>query len=104
MLSVSLTPKVSLFQLGNHEYYDGDNYRRWVNQTAGMERDSARSFGEVPPRGEGAGGSGAQLQLRAMETATTLGAAAHGSTTPSNTSRYYSVDMGLVHLVSLDVK
>lgn len=81
--------------LGNHEFYDGDHYRRWVNQTAGMERDSPRSFGEVSPRG-------AHLQLRAMETATTLGAAAHGSTIPSNTSRYYSVDIGLVHLVCLD--
>ena len=81
--------------LGNHEYYEGDEFHRYLNMT----------WGEV----YGASTSETHLETHTSKTplnfflahATTLGAAAHG-TVPSATSRFYSVDIGLVHIVVLD--
>ena len=121
---VSRVPWVPI--IGNHEYYDGDNAHRWLNQTdfvplidsstaAGRARVSSggkstatRAIGHVlapsvwlattsdplpslpAPRGAGAG----------------TGTGATGASAPpplaSNTSRFFSVDIGLGHFIALD--
>eukprot|EP00756_Hemistasia_phaeocysticola_P033397 Hpha_TRINITY_DN16462_c5_g9::TRINITY_DN16462_c5_g9_i1::g.161961::m.161961 len=86
--------------VGNHEYYDGDHLRRYLNQTEGVVIANPASKDHDWMKG-------------ARTTATTaLGyqlssgnhhaAGVHG-TTPSGTSRYFSVDLGLIHFVALDL-
>eukprot|EP01065_Artemidia_motanka_P048366 TRINITY_DN776_c0_g5_i1.p1 TRINITY_DN776_c0_g5~~TRINITY_DN776_c0_g5_i1.p1 ORF type:complete len:575 (+),score=204.51 TRINITY_DN776_c0_g5_i1:93-1817(+) len=87
--------------LGNHEFY-GDIYAadRYVNMT----------YGEVYGH-EGQSGATQVHNAAAPVNAligigSALGAGMHGGGrvgTPSRTSRFYSVDVGLVHFVSLDL-
>ena len=87
--------------VGNHEYLDGDKLSRYLNQTEGTV---------VANPGES---NGHPFYINASTTATTaLGslmsaanhhaAGVHG-TTPSGTSRFFSVDLGIVHFVALDL-
>ena len=72
--------------LGNHEYFDGDSFHRFLNQSAMGMSNGRSGLGSLLSRATGQ-----------------YGAAAHGGAAePSNTSRWFSVDIGLIHLVALD--
>jgi hypothetical protein len=77
--------------IGNHEASDGDHYNRYLNQTWG------EAFGNP------AINSTADTALgHLLSKGTLFGASSHGSR-PSGTSRYFSVDIGLIHFVGLDL-
>eukprot|EP01043_Picozoa_sp_COSAG02_P045689 COSAG02_NODE_4205_length_5628_cov_3.597938_4_plen_523_part_00 len=77
--------------IGNHEASDGDHYNRYLNQTWG------ETFGNPPLN------STADTALgHLLSKGTLFGASSHGSR-PSGTSRYFSVDIGLIHFVGLDL-
>jgi len=78
--------------VGNHEYYSGALLERFLNQTWGGH--TWNSHGGVSTATSALGA----LLSRGNHHAAGL----HGST-PSNTSRYFSVDFGLIHLVALDL-
>jgi hypothetical protein len=94
--------------LGNHEYNDADDSWRVVNQTWG------EVYGQQSQqRGQENGvGNVAQDEELFTSTDTALGhfmtrhnlyaQGTHGAT-PSGTSRWYSVDIGQMHLVGLDL-
>jgi len=83
--------------IGNHEASDGDHYFRYLNITYG-ESLANRSAHINPPVT-----STATTALGHLLTKGTLyGPGIHGSL-PSNTSRYISTDLGLIHIVGLDL-
>eukprot|EP00939_MAST-03C_sp_MAST-3C-sp1_P001607 g1607.t1 len=83
--------------VGNHEFYDGDALRRYLNQTEGTVVADQTTERVV-------GWSTATSALgRLLSTANHHGAGLYGAGVPSNTSRYYSVDVGLIHFVALDL-
>jgi hypothetical protein len=77
--------------LGNHEYFDGDMFNRFLNQSAmgtgtnGTDERALTGLGSLLSRATGQ-----------------YGASAHGGAEPSHTSRWFSVDIWLIHLVALD--
>ncbi|EDQ86651.1 uncharacterized protein MONBRDRAFT_33725 [Monosiga brevicollis MX1] len=74
--------------LGNHEYYDGDEFNRFLNQTYGV------TLGDIPP-------AHPTSHINSyIAIGSTLAQAVKGT---SKTSRYYSVDVGQVHVISLDL-
>ena len=92
--------------LGNHEEYNGDYAHRYV----------AMTWGEVAGNPEaslhpvnGSAARAAHNQATPLNSLLTfgsvLGPATHGARhgPASGTSRYYSVDIGLIHFVALDV-
>lgn len=85
--------------VGNHEFYDGDDLKRYLNQTDGSVV-AATSGGDHKTR---RGWSTATSALGSLlSTGNHHSAGIYGSV-PSNTSRYYSVDLGLIHFVALDL-
>lgn len=77
--------------IGNHEGNDGDSSARFLNMTFGES-----GFGLVH--------SSATTALGELLTKGTMfGAGSHGSGVPSHTSRYFSVDIGLIHFTNLDL-
>ena len=93
--------------VGNHEYYSGTELSRYLDSTwekwgpIDVAGDGEKAYGGV-----GGGATSATSPLGAFLSAGNHHAA--GSTVtrtsnsvPSHTSRYFSVDMGLVHLVAL---
>lgn len=109
--------------IGNHEWYDGDNAHRWLNQTNFVPLIDTRDMKTVSPW-EHQPRHAAESVLPARSTATSalghtlspatwLGmATAPGRDVvssehsadhpPSNTSRFFSVDLGLGHFIALD--
>ena len=89
--------------IGNHEVNDGDNFQRYLNMTWG---ETEKDDDENPVFH-----STADSRLGELLTRTTLlGAGIHsgrsagsGSGVPSNTSQYFSVNIGRVHLCGLDL-
>eukprot|EP00051_Salpingoeca_urceolata_P027595 m.482294 g.482294 ORF g.482294 m.482294 type:complete len:583 (-) comp22487_c0_seq1:276-2024(-) len=78
--------------IGNHEASDGDHFNRYMNITWG------EVYGNEPPVR-----STATTALGHLLTKATLyGMGAHGPN-PSRTSRYVSANIGLVHMVGLDL-
>merc|ERR1711959_254334 len=79
--------------IGNHESSDGDHYKHY----------EAIAFGEAYGQGAPVLHSTATsaLGLR-LTTGTFYGVGLHGAK-PSNTSRYASTDIGLIHMVGLDL-
>jgi 3',5'-cyclic AMP phosphodiesterase CpdA len=77
--------------MGNHESSDGDHYNRYLNQTWG------EAFANPDVKSSATSALGHLLSKGAL-----FGAASHGAA-PSGTSRYLSVDIGLIHLVGLDL-
>ena len=84
--------------VGNHEFYDGDELRRYLNQTDG----SVVAFPASNPLVAGAASTAESALGRLLATGNHHGLGTHGGT-PSGTSRWYSADFGLVHLVGLDL-
>eukprot|EP00658_Telonema_sp_P-2_P032994 TRINITY_DN2430_c0_g1_i1.p1 TRINITY_DN2430_c0_g1~~TRINITY_DN2430_c0_g1_i1.p1 ORF type:complete len:654 (+),score=156.53 TRINITY_DN2430_c0_g1_i1:294-2255(+) len=79
--------------VGNHEYYSGAVLERFLNQTWG-----GHSWDTVEHGISTASSALGALLSRGLHHSAGL----HGST-PSNTSRYFSADFGLIHLVALDL-
>jgi hypothetical protein len=122
---ISNTPWMPI--VGNHEFHGGTKLRRYLDQTwekwgpvAGGDvpnsTNSTSGYTSSPPLHEAKGGSfdaHAQELNAGMSTATSplgalLSTANHhgpglGGSLPSNSSRYFSVDLGLLHLVALDL-
>lgn len=80
--------------IGNHEYYEGDEFQRFLNMSSGVI---------------GSSNSSSTSALNTMLTLSTLhGRAAkqahykQANGEHSSTSRFYSEDIGLVHFISLD--
>merc|ERR1711871_1375364 len=79
--------------IGNHETNDGDNTERFLNMT----------FGEAGYQSLSSLRSTATTALGDFLTKTTLlGAGAH-SGVPSNTSQYFAVNLGLAHIIGIDL-
>jgi hypothetical protein len=97
--------------LGNHEMYGdsvADNGERYFNQTWGVVIGNEPSDVYYPASSSINDGSchNTQTPLNSMLAySTRLGTAHHGAraSPPSNTSRYYSADIGLIHFVALDL-
>tara|TARA_B110000208_G_scaffold153843_1_gene186220 strand:+ start:1474 stop:2265 length:792 start_codon:yes stop_codon:yes gene_type:complete len=99
--------------VGNHEYYDGAELYRFLNQTAGGRvlpqavRDAIAARAVVVDEVTGAGGSTVVKPPSALGTMLSQGNyLAQGLNTQgaaSHTSRFFSVDIGLIHLVALDL-
>jgi len=90
--------------LGNHEFFDGDFFNRYLNQTFGMRGGPLVKAVAIE--------SGSSRSAAASSASTGLGsvmsrgvgqyaAGVHGKV-PSNTSRWFSVDIGLVHFAAID--
>ena len=77
-----------------HRYYSGAYLERFLNQTWG---------GHTWGGGQRGSGSTATSALGALLSRGTHHAAGLHGSTPSNTSRFFSVDFGLVHLIALDL-
>jgi len=96
--------------MGNHEFYDGDVLlSRYLNQTAGdVTAYPNKTSGDVvayPPSHPlvATGHSTATSALGSiLSRGNHHGAGSHGHV-PSGTSRFYSVDFGLIHFVALDL-
>lgn len=103
--------------VGNHEYYDGAELGRFLDQTWGGKvwpngTESESALFKKGTAGEGTS-EGAVEEEGGRSTAThALGAMLsrgnqHGlgqfGSTPSNTSRFFSTDFGLIHFVALDL-
>ena len=73
---------------GNHESNDGDHYQRYENIAGGLGEDSR---------------STATSALGEHLTKGTLYAMGLHGATPSNTSRYASSTIGLIHMIGLDL-
>jgi hypothetical protein len=97
--------------IGNHESDDGDHYKHYEaiawGEPYGVDANSA--YPAAPPTVDAStiGGapstSTASTALAAYMTKHTLYAMGAHGTTPSNTSRYVSTNIGLFHLVGLDL-
>ena len=83
----------------SHEYYDGHSLYRYVNQT-----DWERFLSPSTARTDNLGGvSTATTPLHHLLAFGSHHAAGSAGPAPSGTSRYYSVDIGLVHFIALDL-
>jgi len=79
--------------IGNHESDDGDHYKRYEEIAAGeIIGDNA-----IGTNSTSHSALGRHLSLGRL-----YGTGVHGSV-PSNTSRYTSTDLGLIHLVGIDL-
>jgi hypothetical protein len=86
-----------LLSPGNHEVNDGDHFNHYLKIAWGEEYGAQRGgFSNPPVR------STATTTLGDFITKGTMYASAHG-VVPSNTSRFTSLDIGLMHLVGLDL-
>lgn len=101
--------------IGNHEGNDGDGTYRYLNMTFG------ETLGDDSDAADGSGGDTVSLAVfpgfeaaGVQSTATTalgdllskstlLGAASSRSGVPSGTSRWFSVNVGLVHIAAIDL-
>lgn len=92
--------------IGNHESSDGDHYQHYQaiawGEGYGINPDTPfpRNKNEMRPvlRSTATSALGAHLSC-----GTFYGMGLHGSTVPSNTSRYASTNLGLIHMVGLDL-
>ena len=88
--------------MGNHEFYDwspnGDHLTRYLNQTAGP----VVAFPASHPLVKGATTTAKSAIGRLVATGNHHAAGTHGGQVPSGTSRWYSTDFGLLHLVNIE--
>eukprot|EP01052_Picozoa_sp_SAG31_P042026 SAG31_NODE_6543_length_1982_cov_1.248540_5_plen_159_part_00 len=94
--------------VGNHEFYAGTNLSRYLDQTWQKwgPIPGGNEWGDDPSTQEREGLSGQTSATSALGAFLSAGNH-HGpgvhSTVPSQTSRYFSVDFGLTHLVALSL-
>eukprot|EP00658_Telonema_sp_P-2_P008830 TRINITY_DN13341_c0_g1_i2.p1 TRINITY_DN13341_c0_g1~~TRINITY_DN13341_c0_g1_i2.p1 ORF type:complete len:562 (-),score=46.84 TRINITY_DN13341_c0_g1_i2:35-1720(-) len=84
--------------VGNHEFYDGDKLRRYLNQTEG----TVIANPEAHPWLHNSVSTATSALGSLLSAGNHHGAGLHGSQ-PSGTSRFFSVDFGLIHFVALDL-
>lgn len=82
--------------IGNHEAADGDHYQHYETIAWG------EAYGQGAPLPALHSTATSALGLH-LTTGTFYGVGLHGGSVPSNTSRYASTDMGLIHMVGLDL-
>ena len=92
---LSVCPWVPI--IGNHELLDGDNTSRYLNQTWGEAM--ANPLAEK----EGLRDTATRALTHMLSKGSFLGASWHG-TTPSGSSAYFSVDIGLMHITALSTQ
>ncbi len=78
--------------IGNHEVNDGDHYERYINMTFGQTLGGDDSIKST-----------ATTALGELLTKSTLFGLGFHSKIPSNTSRYFSLTIGTIHIVGLDL-
>ena len=83
--------------IGNHEGNDGDSNSRFLNMTYG-EAGFGLDLGLLGIQSSATTALGDLLTKGTM-----FGAGSRGSGVPSHTSRYFSVDIGLIHFANLDL-
>ena len=95
--------------VGNHEYYAGTKLSRYLDSTwqkwgpIDLEGDGEAAYGGVNGGATSASSAlGAYLSAGNHHAGGTTVTSTSNSV-PSNTSRYFSVDLGLVHLVALSL-
>jgi hypothetical protein len=95
--------------VGNHEYYAGTKLSRYLDSTwqkwgpIDLEGDGEAAYGGVSGGATSASSAlGAYLSAGNHHAGGTTVTSTSNSV-PSNTSRYFSVDLGLVHLVALSL-
>ena len=105
--------------MGNHEYYDSERFHRFLNQSFGSQLGRATGAVSAGWCGHDLGCAEGSLASRHPSLApgekitadSALGALlsrqiGHASTAgavPSHSSRFYSNDVGLAHIVALDI-
>ena len=95
--------------VGNHEYYDNEYFHRFLNQTYGVIYNSPDSFlknkkAHTSYRWDNKvnSSSTATSPLGFFQSLGLNYGLSNDTKNPSYTSRFYSVDVGLVHLIGLD--
>jgi len=78
--------------IGNHETNDGDHTERYLNMTFGESGYGLDHFKST-----------ATTALGDLLTKTTLLGAGSHSGVPSNTSQYFAVNLGLAHIIGIDL-
>jgi hypothetical protein len=88
--------------IGNHEYYDGHSMYRYINQTdyEAVLKPPALRPASIAPLDKYGGRSTATSALGHLLSFGTHHATGNTGPVPSGTSRYYSVDVGLVHFIA----
>eukprot|EP00035_Acanthoeca_spectabilis_P002739 m.89244 g.89244 ORF g.89244 m.89244 type:complete len:732 (+) comp11720_c0_seq1:37-2232(+) len=114
--------------IGNHEYYDNAYFHRYLNQTFGVQlpegpvpagfcghdngcADADELSGRHPTLAPGEKITADSALGTLLARTRVVAHSAHPHTTasvpangvPSNTSRWYSVNVGLIHMVALDI-
>ena len=79
-------------QVGNHEYYDGGHFMRFLEQMGGVAMGRPAAVAGLTPAEPHRTTASSSLGLM-LSAGGAMGGGSHG-TTPSNTSRFYSVDVG----------
>jgi 3',5'-cyclic AMP phosphodiesterase CpdA len=87
--------------VGNHEYYSGAKLGRYLDST--WEQWGPIQGGDVDPAAEFHTSTATSALGAFLSTGSHHAAGTFGANEPSNSSRYFSVDFGLVHLISLDL-
>ena len=91
--------------IGNHEANDGDHYNRYMNIAWGEVMPEAGAVDPSKPHHlDPPTRSTATSALGDLLTKATMYASVHGPHVPSNTSRYTSIDYGLIHYIGLDMQ
>ena len=83
--------------IGNHEMEDGDKTYRFLNSTWGM------AYGGNPLNTSTSRSSATSALGHLLTKGSYLGQGLHG-TTPSGTSNYFSVNIGLIHIAALSTQ
>lgn len=87
--------------IGNHEFYDGDELQRYLNQSDGVV--VAQENHQSSLQNTHGGISTATSALGSLLSLSSFHSGGLHSGVPSNTSRFFSVDLGLIHFVALDL-
>ena len=98
----SLSPSFSrTINKYTHRFYDGDELRRYLNQTDGVVVAEEKHQSSL--QNTHGGVSTAASALGSLLSLSSFHSGGLHSGMPSNTSRFYSVDLGLIHFVALDL-
>lgn len=86
--------------VGNHEYYDGAELGRYLDST--WEKWGPIQGGDVDPTAKFPISTATSALGAFLSTGNHHAAGTFGAHVPSKSSRYFSADFGLVHLIGLD--
>lgn len=89
--------------IGNHEANDGDNTNRYLNLTYGETLGGDDLDSQVDIFTSHGVSSTAESALTELLSKTTLLGVVSHSGVPSGTSRYFSMNVGLIHFANIDL-